>query len=620
MFDLQFEIDTSAAGGGDAWPGEAELQARLNAGFAEAARIRELLRPALHEARAHAAVGGAPVAPSVGNLAPCTFGPDPHGGVLDDDAQDGDYGLAAFRRAADEISKRQRPTSAEPSGRRNYWELNHPTTPRAPTFLMEDSYWKQRQGARRREIWLRKEEENVKREQEHEPFRALPLPASTTMPRFQVMQAAEAARRSRSVEIGAALRRSRSADAFRRSVPERPTPSTSMVASQPELPPPPFQARPVPWQVAAPLYEQMQIEEHRSRRERVQEAAVKKLRASSLPPRLERLEKLRQQEEERQGIKHSGRTHRPISPGAAGARRTHSIVRLVDATTAEPPGQPPWGVSTPSHPTPGRAAASRTPEKCAPRPLRSATTEVPDFTALHEREKALLERRKLQNRRVTQPEPFPFHAPERKRQPPMPKDPTQDWRWGRAGGGQRPASAGARPRSDAVQGPTATPLSEKRLAGDHTKKTRHQQEVIMKRLDEKRREQQRKAEEMKRMQAPPAELTLRVQQAVAAQGPTEKPEDKIARLVNDKVASRQRTTRQQLQELQRIEERVGRRPLLMEQADTMTRARRRALCKVRNALESAGVKDVDTFFEDQQLDELEKAAKQADELASSEGF
>merc|ERR1719150_2271197 len=73
------------------------------------------------------------------------------------------------------------------------------------------------------------------------------------------------------------------------------------------------------------------------------------------------------------------------------------------------------------------------------------TTEVPDFAALHEKEKRRLERRKYQNRKVTQPAPFDFHAPNRgtrSRQPPMHKDPSQDWRWKRAQG-VRASSASA---------------------------------------------------------------------------------------------------------------------------------------------------------------------------------
>eukprot|EP00971_Amphidinium_carterae_P157637 3124866-Amphidinium_carterae.2 len=64
----------------------------------------------------------------------------------------------------------------------------------------------------------------------------------------------------------------------------------------------------------------------------------------------------------------------------------------------------------------------------------------------------------------------------------------------------------------------------------------------------------------------------------------------------------------QRQKLKQIQTRVARRPLMMEQCDSMARARRRALFRVRNVLQSSNVPfNVDSIFRDQELDEMEKA-------------
>merc|ERR1712194_198444 len=101
------------------------------------------------------------------------------------------------------------------------------------------------------------------------------------------------------------------------------------------------------------------------------------------------------------------------------------------------------------------------------------------------------------------------------------------------------------------------------------------------------------------------EMRLRVQQAV---GPTESQDERIERIVADKKQARQRIVQQKQEDLQKIRDRVSRRPLLMEQADTLVRARRRALFRVRSALEAAGVRDVESHFQDEELDELDRAA------------
>ncbi|CAE8583659.1 unnamed protein product, partial [Polarella glacialis] len=106
-----------------------------------------------------------------------------------------------------------------------------------------------------------------------------------------------------------------------------------------------------------------------------------------------------------------------------------------------------------------------------------------------------------------------------------------------------------------------------------------------------------------------SELRHRVKQAI---GPFEPLEEKIERIVSDKRQGVQRITRDKLRDLQEIQDRVKRRPLLMEQADSLLRARRRALFRVRSTLEAAGVRDIDSHFRDEELDEFDRAAARGD--------
>merc|ERR1712217_805216 len=68
-----------------------------------------------------------------------------------------------------------------------------------------------------------------------------------------------------------------------------------------------------------------------------------------------------------------------------------------------------------------------------------------------------------------------------------------------------------------------------------------------------------------------------------------------------------RETSTKMRDLHEIKERVIRRPLLMEQVDSLVRARRRALFRVRSTLEAAGVHDIDSHFQDEELGILECA-------------
>eukprot|EP00442_Polarella_glacialis_P036924 CAMPEP_0115143664 /NCGR_PEP_ID=MMETSP0227-20121206/60926_1 /TAXON_ID=89957 /ORGANISM="Polarella glacialis, Strain CCMP 1383" /LENGTH=385 /DNA_ID=CAMNT_0002552577 /DNA_START=59 /DNA_END=1213 /DNA_ORIENTATION=- len=196
-------------------------------------------------------------------------------------------------------SRRGRPASA-PLGRAAMDRFNHPTTPSGPRFLMHDSHWQQSKGNRIYERKEREERERKEREQtEVPPFRARPVPASVTTPQYQAMQAAaSASRRSRSVE-GGERRRERSP---RQNSDERREP---------------FKARPVPWRVTLPLYDQMRAEERDSRRQRQIERSHGLLRSSSLPPRLEaEAARARLLEEEDEDSSPKQRRTGPLHPSA----------------------------------------------------------------------------------------------------------------------------------------------------------------------------------------------------------------------------------------------------------------------------------------------------------------
>jgi len=136
-----------------------------------------------------------------------------------------------------------------------------------------------------------------------------------------------------------------------------------------------------------------------------------------------------------------------------------------------------------------------------------------------------------------------------------------------------------------------------------TEKTRQYQLYTQNILRERRLQERLKEEELERSHEPNLEMKLRVQQAV---GPIEPLEERIERLVVDKRQGLRRVEREKRQDLQRAKEKVQRRELLMEQVDSLQRARRRALFRVRRTLRDAGVDDVDCHFNDEELDDLER--------------
>jgi len=134
---------------------------------------------------------------------------------------------------------------------------------------------------------------------------------------------------------------------------------------------------------------------------------------------------------------------------------------------------------------------------------------------------------------------------------------------------------------------------------------REQQYKARVRQEQRERERQEKLE-LQQAQIPSYEMQARVKQAV---GLVETLGEKLDRLTTDKRQTAKRVSLEKRRALQAIQERVSRRPLLMEQTDALARARRRALFRVRSTLEAAGLKDVDSHFCDEELDEMEVGAE-----------
>lgn len=365
----------------------------------------------------------------------------------------------------------------------------------------------------------------------------------------------------------------------------------------------PFRASSVPWRVAAPLYDQMRIEEERSRRERIDARSRALLRSSSLPPRLEAV-KLCGDVEDYQvhgartpvppakmargvppGRQFSNRSLRSETPHSPSHRMYNQAVDNV-ASRAGRFGEVDLQSSGSgwSH----RSFSSRphsAPRSAVHQPV--VVTRVPDFASLHERERRQMEQKKLQNRRVTRPEPFNFKASSRShsRQAPRPAS---------SHASRRTPSRAARQFNDLAWHP--------QVPHRPTEKSAQMQEHVLRLMRERRESQRLRQEELQNAMEPSAEMRNRVKTVV---GRAEPRAEKIDQLVFEKQQSRQATVRSQQARLREIEDRVSRRPLLMEQTDSVAKARRRALNRVRQTMVDVGI-DFEKHFKDEELEEMER--------------
>lgn len=562
--------------------------------------------------------------------------------------------------------------------------LNHPTSPIGPGFLRDGSYWAQRQGSR---IMERKKAEDAERREREQsspaPFRARPVPPSVTAPLYQGIQASQRLKRSRSAEPPGRRRgmatganqdegqdqqrdheNRESSDERRPTSRERGAPrEQAELRGSYEERPPPFRARPVPWCVSAPLYDQMLIENRRGRHERSHARSRAQMRSSSLPPRLEGVRRrlcgdgddphdgggvgLRSSTPvpARQVAKgqppESRVLNRPLkaelpqglprrSGSAPGVYATIDAAENLARDVASGPTQQAgagWGMSNvhgssygishiTRHKTPPRTRGQSA-DKAPSRPF--GTTEVPDFAALHEKQRR--ERQKYSNREATQPEPFVFTVPSRSmraRQAPLPKDPANDPRFHRRPRSARARSAsGPRPNAAAVfaagaegGSPSMMNLQRPPVTGPPrtTAKTLQAQQHVASQLMEKRQQRQQKEQHVEQTKKVNPEIRARVMRAV---GPVESIDDMVDRKVTDLRQNQRNTVKMKHKDLQDIANRVQRRPLLMEQTDSIARARRLALFQFRGFLKDAGVANPDAHFQDDELDELDRARADA---------
>lgn len=586
----------------------------------------------------------------------------PHAGGYHPAQHEVDRGLAG--RISPERG-RGRMQQATPAGSADVrWDhLNHATPPIGPAFLRDGSYWSQRSGSRIRERNMMQDQARREREEQPPPpFRARPVPASVTTPLYQGIRRSRSAdepRRGRRVEGVSEDQRNSSEEHAPWHVHTRVERQELREASEERAPP--FRARPVPWCVSAPLYDQMLIEDQSRRQQNVNALSRSKMRQSSLPPRLEAVRKRlcgdygdiysnasacgyrsNTPVPERHIAKgpppESRIVNRPLkaelpkglprnSQGRAAATAAGVGVAIDAAETLSrdvAAGRSPGGLQrgygmgklhgssygishVARHKTPPRVrghSADRAPN----RPFN--TTEVPDFAALHAKQRQ--DRMRYQNRMATQPEPFVLSVPARsQRKPPPAKDPSKDPRFHRRPrSARRPQSA---PHAAAVfaagadgGSPSLRALERPPVTGPPrtTAKTLQAQQAVAERLMERRVRKVQEEEHIEKVRKVDPEFRARVRAAV---GPVETVDEVVERQVMQKKQTQRSTMKDKHRDLNDIAQRVNRRPLLMQQTDSVARARRLALFQFRGFLKDAGVANPDAHFQDDELDELDRA-------------
>lgn len=608
--DLEFVITTDAQSAD-------EVAAQLRADGA--ARLQELLgRPLLEDIRVHV---GPNAPPQQAPLPPPSQIGHPTGGYaggvgpMEVDAQGLPFDADDLLREEEKFMDWQRARSQSGSPRRAESSrskrkplelLNHPSTPVGPSA----AYWDQKKGGRIRE---RRQQEDAERRAAQdvppEPFKATPVPTSVSVPRFHALQAAGDAKRAASSHIR-----------------RRPQSARGAGEAAPKFKPPAFHAKSVPWMVSAPLYDQMLLQQQVQRSERLNARSRAMIRSSSLPPRLENVRA--QIVGDQQGGSRVYRAQTPVPAHRMATDTPPKVASFNRPLKAEQPqhstrpdagiaaaeniakdiaasglgqkaaafpggGGSAYGLSHYNQETvlPQRRADSQDPKER--HKAQYKTTVVPNFNALHEKEKRRLERRKYQNRYVTQPAPFVFSAPSRVRArlSPPPTDPASDWRWQRP---SRAHSSGAGPGGrekprfsvpSLEQPPTAVPprTTEKTVAWQR-------QTAQMQRERREREEQHR--QELEQAQHPSGDPVM-IQRVKGFLGKHESLDEKIAQKRFDRDQNLKNRMQEKREELNNIKERVARRPLLMERTDSLVRARQRALLRVRQTLGDAGVKDLE---------------------------
>lgn len=232
------------------------------------------------------------------------------------------------------------------------------------------------------------------------------------------------------------------------------------------------------------------------------------------------------------------------------------------------------------------------------------TTVIPDYRSLHAQQERELQERRYKNQFITRPEPFVFQARSRKmKPPPEEKHETEDYRWKKAQARRKEKSRGhgfSKPSIHEVEQPKMMPPR------NTAKMLQWQQQTAEKLRQDREREQYLKMQEEhyqgKNTQCDP-ETQQRVKNTVSRMQ-NEQDLD-IERRVYSRRQTQISTAKRWAGDLQRIKERVNARPLLMERTQleqARERARQRALLRVRATLEEQGVKNLDSHFNNEELD------------------
>lgn len=114
-------------------------------------------------------------------------------------------------------------------------------------------------------------------------------------------------------------------------------------------------------------------------------------------------------------------------------------------------------------------------------------------------------------------------------------------------------------------------------------------------------------QDLERAKQPHPDILQRVKNAVgpaAGQNKYGLDTHAIERAIREKRDAQADTLRKQRHNLTEIKRKAAQRPLLMDRTDSLARARRRGLHKVRAALEVGGIMNIDEHFDDDEHNHL----------------
>ncbi|CAD7974988.1 unnamed protein product [Amoebophrya sp. A25] len=438
---------------------------------------------------------------------------------------------------------------------------------RAPAFASEDSYWDVKKGTRIKDKKMAEDLAAKEREELHSTgFVANPIPQHVFLPRYSQMDVAD--RRS----PGDTLGRSSSAAKkdlmmlFRCAVAFGSSSDGERRRSKSN------------WDDDfAPVLDSYQ--------KHAKHMLYKANRSSSVPPGHDRVYKALYPEE----------------GGAAGNASTTSRAAPVVTVQKRKPVVPPPESYTFKAGKPAEKSVVEV-EKEREFAFLKTTGSVPDFKAAHSKFQRQIRERKLANQKAaTKAQPFVFQATTRvMRAPPI--DET-DLRWQRAGGKYQKQQAPDRVKQLQL-------MAEKGREIKTTAKALQYQQHMAAKIQRRREEEATRKAEEQLYQEPNEQVKERVQStlnrtskgggASAAAQTDMEVEKRTYGMRMNQIA----TERRWQKKLSEMNERLKTRPLLMERTQidqARERARQRALLRVRTEMTAKGVKNVENFFNNEEL-------------------